>query len=156
MTPAAETSTQPQKLPPERDQTVDAVPPGGAGKGKTHTALLPEAQLMDIERLAQFREFDDEHLTMTREVIGLFIADASQRLDVIEQSIRASDPVALAWATHALAGATGNVGAIAMQAVCIQLELTARTGCVPADAAQQLVKLQSYWTQTRAILRSWV
>ncbi|MDP3604788.1 MAG: Hpt domain-containing protein, partial [Polaromonas sp.] len=130
--------------------------PGAAPLSKTSAAPVPEVKLMDFERLAQFKEFDDDHLTMTREVIGLFMADASQRLDAIDQSIRAADPVALAWATHALIGATGNVGAVAMQAVCTELELAAKTGCIPADASQQFERLQSYWTQTRAVLNSWV
>ena len=111
---------------------------------------------MDLERLAQFKEFDDDHLTMTREVIGLFIADASQRLDAIDLSIRAADPVALAWAAHALIGATGNVGAVAMQAVCTELEQAAKAGCVPVDAGQQFERLQNYWIQTRAVLNAWM
>ncbi len=117
---------------------------------------LSDVKLMDMERLAQFKEFDDDRLTMTREVIGLFIADASQRLSAIEQSIRAEDPVALAWATHALIGATGNVGAVAMQAVCIELEVAAKTGAVPSNAGHQFERLQAYWSQTRSILDTWV
>jgi len=112
--------------------------------------------LMDLERLAQFKEFDDDALTMTREVIGLFVADASQRLSAIEESIRAGDAAGLAWATHALIGATGNVGAVAMQAVCSELELVAKTGEVPADALPQFERLQTYWAKTSAILDTWV
>lgn len=122
------------------------------------SGLLPavEPVLMDMERLAQFKEFDDDALTMTREVIGLFVADAAQRLSAIEESIRAGDAAALAWATHALTGATGNVGAVAMQAVCSELERVAKTGEIPTDALQQLEKLQTCWIKTRAILDAWV
>ena len=123
---------------------------------KTGTARQPEVPLMDFERLAQFKEFDDDQLTMTREVIGLFIADASQRLGAIDQSISADDAVALAWAAHALVGATGNVGAVAMQAICAELELEAKTGSVPVDAGAQFKLLQIYWEQTRTILNTWV
>ncbi|MDP3310973.1 MAG: response regulator, partial [Polaromonas sp.] len=156
MTSAAGGSGKPGKRAPGRDQAGEVSSPGAAPLSKTSAAPVPEVKLMDFERLAQFKEFDDDHLTMTREVIGLFVADASQRLDAIDQSIRAADPVALAWATHALIGATGNVGAVAMQAVCTELELAAKTGCIPADASQQFERLQSYWTQTRAVLNSWV
>ncbi|MDP3169178.1 MAG: response regulator, partial [Polaromonas sp.] len=156
MTSAAGGSGKPGKRAPGRDQAGEVSSPGAAPLSKTSAAPVPEVKLMDFERLAQFKEFDDDHLTMTREVIGLFMADASHRLDAIDQSIRAADPVALAWATHALIGATGNVGAVAMQAVCTELELAAKTGCIPADASQQFERLQSYWTQTRAVLNSWV
>jgi HPt (histidine-containing phosphotransfer) domain-containing protein len=115
-----------------------------------------EPVLMDLERLAQFKEFDDDQFTMTREVIGLFAADADQRLKAIEKSIAANDAVALAWATHALVGATSNVGAVAMQTVCSELEAEANAGSVPDNAVQQLQRLQVYWTKTSAILASWV
>jgi CheY-like chemotaxis protein/HPt (histidine-containing phosphotransfer) domain-containing protein len=156
MTSAAGGSGKPEKRSLARERLADLIPEGAARMTKAGSVPVPELKLMDLERLAQFKEFDDDHLTMTREVIGLFIADASQKLDAINQSIQASDPVALAWATHALIGATGNVGAIAMQAVCTELELAAKTGCVPADASQQFERLQSYWTQTRAVLNTWV
>ncbi len=116
----------------------------------------PEPMLMDFDRLAQFKEFDDDKLSMTREVISLFVADASQRLKAIERSIRADDAVALAWATHALIGATGNVGAVAMQTVCGELEAEAKAGGVPANASVQLERLQGYWEKTRTILDSWI
>ncbi|WP_395055547.1 response regulator [Polaromonas sp.] len=119
-------------------------------------AVAPEVKLIDFERLAQFKEFDDDNLSMTREVIGLFVADASQRLKAIDESIRADDPVALAWAAHALIGATSNVGAVAMQAVCAELELEAKKGRVPPNSARQFDRLQAYWEKTRIILNTWV
>jgi len=47
---------------------------------------------------------------------------ASQRLNAIAKSI---------GATHALKGATRNVGAVAMQTVCGELEAEAEAGSVP-------------------------
>ncbi|OOG43868.1 response regulator [Polaromonas sp. A23] len=130
------------------------------GPGTTHEVPLgvshPEPPLMDLERLAQFKEFDDEELSMTREVIGLFMADAAQRLKAIEEGIRANDAVALAWATHALIGSTSNVGAVAMHSVCSALERAAKRGVVPADGLEQLEKLRAYWVQTKVVLDSWV
>ncbi|MDP1955915.1 MAG: response regulator [Polaromonas sp.] len=121
---------------------------------KTRRAVEP--LLMDLDRLAQFKEFDDDQLTMTREVIALFAADANQRLKAIEESIAAHDAVALAWAAHALIGATSNVGAVAMQTVCSELETEAKAGVVPANAGEQLERLRSYWTKTSALLDSWM
>ena len=123
---------------------------------ETHAAsAADEPVLMDFDRLAQFKEFDDEDLTLTREVISLFMADATQRVEAIEQAIRAHDADALSWASHALVGAAGNVGALAMQSVGISLEAQAKGGAVPLDALQELERLKVYWNQTRAVLDAW-
>ena len=111
-----------------------------------------EPALMDFERLAQFKEFDDDQLSMTREVVALFRTDASQRLDAIEQAIRTSDAQALSWACHALVGAAGNVGAVAMQSVAAALDAHAKTGVVPVNAMQAFEQLQMYWAKTRTVL----
>jgi signal transduction histidine kinase/DNA-binding response OmpR family regulator/HPt (histidine-containing phosphotransfer) domain-containing protein len=123
-------------------------PPAAAGS--------PEPALMDFDRLAQFREFDDESLTMTREVVSLFVADASQRLEAIGLAIEAQDAQALSWASHALVGAAGNVGAVAMQSVGLALEAHAKNGVVPDNAAAELEKLRAYWAGTRVLLDDWV
>lgn len=156
MASAAEGSGKPAKPDSARDQAVGPALPALPQLGKSEPAAAPEVKLMDLERLAQFREFDDDNLSMTREVIGLFVADASQRLKAIDHSICADDPVALAWAAHALIGATSNVGAVAMQAVCIELELEAKKGRVPPNAEQQFDRLQAHWEKTRLMLSAWV
>ncbi|MES2284024.1 MAG: response regulator [Pseudomonadota bacterium] len=115
-----------------------------------------EPELMDFERLAQFREFDDEDLTMTREVIALFRTDAAAKLDAIGDAIRADDAQALSWASHAMVGAAGNVGAVAMQSVVMGLEAHAKNGIVPVNALQELERLRAYWDKTRAVLDNWL
>lgn len=115
-----------------------------------------EPVLLDFDRLAEFREFDDDALTMTREVIGLFRTDAFQRLDAIEQAIVNNDAEALSWASHALVGAAGNVGAVAMQSIGMALETHAKAGVVPVNALQQLQKLKVYWEKTSAVLDAWL
>ncbi len=115
-----------------------------------------EPELMDFERLAQFREFDDEELSMTREVIALFRTDAVAKLDAIGDAIRADDVQALSWASHAMVGAAGNVGAVAMQSVAMGLEAHAKKGIVPVNAMQELDRLRAYWEKTRAVLDNWL
>ena len=93
---------------------------------------------------------------MTREVIALFRTDAVLRLDAIGEAIRSDDAQALSWASHALVGAAGNVGAVAMQSVGMALETLAKTGVVPVNATQQLERLRGYWEKTRAVLDNWL
>ncbi|MDB5966460.1 MAG: response regulator, partial [Polaromonas sp.] len=137
-------------------------PAGGVGTAAAGPVVVAEAAvasepaLMDFERLAQFREFDDAELTMTREVITLFRADAIQRLDAIEAAIRAGDAQQLSWASHALVGAAGNVGALAMQSLGMAFETQAKAGIVPVNALQELDRLRAYWDKTRVVLDAWL
>ena len=57
---------------------------------------------------------------------------SDQRLKAIEKSIAANHAVALAWAIHAMMGATSNIDAVAMQTVCGKLEAEAKAASVQA------------------------
>jgi CheY-like chemotaxis protein len=110
--------------------------------------------LMDYSRLNEFKEFDDEAQSMTREVVGLFLADAPRRLQAIEEALAAGDVAALSRAAHALKGAAGNIGAAGIQAVCANLEDDARTA-LPANAAERIQHLHALLEKTREALTEW-
>jgi CheY-like chemotaxis protein/HPt (histidine-containing phosphotransfer) domain-containing protein len=114
----------------------------------------PEAPLMDFSRLEEFKEFDDEQLTLTREVIALFMADTPPRLDALASAVASQDAVALSRAAHALKGGAGNVGAKAIQQHADALEAAARDG-MPADVDKRVTKLRELWDETRAVLAGW-
>ncbi len=114
----------------------------------------PDGPVMDFSRLNEFKEFDDEALSMTREVVGLFIADAPRRLDAIAQAITAGDPEELSRAAHALKGAAGNIGAVAIQAACATLEADAKAG-LNGDLVARLPQLRRLLDETRAALAPW-
>ena len=117
-------------------------------------AAPAEAPLMDFGRLEEFKEFDDADLSMTREVIALFLADTPQRLDAIARAAAAGDASALATAAHALKGAAGNVGALALHQAAGELEALAREG-LPTDAVARAQQLQALWERTRPVLEGW-
>ncbi|NML43941.1 response regulator [Ramlibacter sp. G-1-2-2] len=125
-----------------------AAPPAPAA------AAVPEAALVDFARLEEFREFDDEELTMTKEVIALFLQDTPVRLDAIDAALAAHDAGALATAAHALKGAAGNVGATALHVASGELEAQAKEG-VPADGAERAARLRSLWEGTREAVQGW-
>jgi|GEM_PF-775649 len=110
--------------------------------------------LMDLGRLEEFLEFDDRAQTMTREIVGLFVADAPRRISAIQAAIAANDAGAVLIEAHALKGAASNIGATALQAVCDRLEADSREA-IPVDAAVRLAQLQSLWARTVAALRRW-
>ena len=85
---------------------------------------------------------------MTRGVISLYLQDAPLRLAEIEQAFSSHDAEALYRATHALKGAAGNVGAVAIEALCAPLEEASSNGVVPDDSAQLLAALRDCAAQT--------
>ena len=125
-----------------------------SGQDSAETGAAVGEAAMDFSRLDEFREFDDEHLSMTREVIGLFVADTPMRLDAIDAAVAAGDVEALSSAAHALKGAAGNVGATAMHVAAGELEHLAKAGW-PADAAQRAARLRALWAGTQAALEAW-
>ncbi|SFB92414.1 Signal transduction histidine kinase [Polaromonas sp. OV174] len=129
----------------------DAAPaPGTAENG-----LNPVQVLMDWSRLEQFKEFDDEERSMTREVIALFASDAPNRMDDIRAALEASDSAALSRAAHALKGAASNVGAQALSDACGALEQSCLQGQWPADAAAQVASVAELSDKTRQALIDW-
>jgi signal transduction histidine kinase/CheY-like chemotaxis protein/HPt (histidine-containing phosphotransfer) domain-containing protein len=115
----------------------------------------PAASLMDFSRLQEFREFDDEELTMTREVIALFRNDTPARLASLQAALAGSDAQLLSAAAHALKGSAGNVGASALHEAAGELERLARDGW-PADAGERVAQLERLWEGTREAIEGWV
>jgi signal transduction histidine kinase/DNA-binding response OmpR family regulator len=115
----------------------------------------PAMVLMDWGRLEQFKEFDDEEGSMTREVVALFIADAPTRVQDIRAAELAGDASALHHAAHALKGAASNIGAGALTEACFVLEQACLLSDWPADAADQVLHVSQLAQQTVEALRDW-
>ena len=129
---------------------VPPVPPGD----EAHADAAPQV-LMDWSRLEQFKEFDDDERTMTREVIALFVSDAPNRLQDIRAALAACDSAALSRAAHALKGAASNVGAEALCGACFVMEQSCLQGQWPGDASQQVALVACLADQTREALQNW-
>jgi signal transduction histidine kinase/DNA-binding response OmpR family regulator len=122
---------------------------------KNTTLDATPVQLMDWSRLEQFKEFDDDERTMTREVMGLFVHDAPERCKDIVASLATTDPALLSLRAHALKGAASNVGAMALSDACSVLEQACKTGVWPADSAAQIASIDALTNQTLAALQDW-
>jgi signal transduction histidine kinase/DNA-binding response OmpR family regulator len=135
---------------PEPDHTVLAQS-AVAVVGTSATQVV----LMDWSRLEQFKEFDDDDRSMTREVIALFVADAPVRMGDINAALQASDSAALSRAAHALKGAASNVGAQALTDACFALEQSCLQGQWPLDAVMQVEAITTLTGQTLNALLQW-
>ena len=63
---------------------------------------------------------------VVHEVLGLFLVDAPTRIQALSAAVDARDAAALQRAAHTLKGASGTIGAIALQAACRELEQMAK------------------------------
>ncbi|RPE67745.1 signal transduction histidine kinase [Tibeticola sediminis] len=135
---------------PGRTNTTE--PSGPAEPGAMAASDLP---VLDGSRLEEFREFDDEAQTLTREVVRLFLDTLAQRLADIDAALAAARAEALCTAAHALKGAASNIGALALQQACAELESVAQTGALPENAAAVSTRLAALAQATREALATW-
>ena len=139
---------------PEAENTIKMIA-NGADASSAGAVNDAESVLMDWSRLEQFREFDDEALSMTREVIALFTSEMPQRIDDIRLALTASDSALLSRAAHALKGSASNVGAQVLSQVCGVLEQSCLQGQWPADAAAQVGGAIDLADKTCEALKNW-
>ncbi len=128
------------------ENSVNVVPANDSG-------MLDE-QLMDWSRLEQFKEFDDQERSMTREVVALFITDAPKRAQDLVSAVATGDAEVLSRAAHALKGAASNVGASALTEACFVLEHACTQG-FPAQAAVQVAHICNIEEKTRNVIAKW-
>jgi histidine phosphotransfer protein HptB len=74
---------------------------------------------IDLEYLQQLSDGDTE---FELELLEVYLEDTKQHLQAAKAAIAAQDGAQLAREAHHLKGASGNVGAMAMQAMAYKLE----------------------------------
>ena len=83
-------------------------------------------QLLDASMVEELRGMSADGDSMLKELIDLFLADAPQRIALINQSI--TEPQKLAFQAHALKSMSLNLGANRLAEICQQLEELAPAG----------------------------
>ena len=134
---------------------IDSAWANSSNDMKNAVSEAASVPLIDWRRLDQFKEFDDDERSMTREVMSLFIQDAPERRSDILASLTTTDPALLSLRAHALKGAASNVGAAALSEACSVLEQACNISGWPADAAEQIARIDALTDQTLAALRDW-
>ncbi len=82
--------------------------------------------VIDRDRLASISDGEREFEV---ELLDAYIEDARDCLAGIEVALAANNWSTVAAVAHQLKGASGNVGALRMLELCVQLELEARNCC---------------------------
>jgi HPt (histidine-containing phosphotransfer) domain-containing protein len=98
--------------------------------------------VLDSTVIDALRQLNEEgQPDVVEEVLGLFVAEWAGRLEAVESAIRAGDAPGLQRAAHTLKGASGAIGAIALQAACRALEeLAKRHSFDEAPAAAETMR----------------
>lgn len=137
----------------EQRVLVSAVLPP-AGSAPAPDAAAEGVELLDTRRLDEFRSVDDAGRSFTRELLGLFLAEAASSMADIDLALGCSNCCELARGAHALKALAGNIGATGMLVICAQLEVHAARGRL-IEAREQVWRLHRVWGQTRAVIESW-
>ena len=121
-------------------------------KPSTGTAAAPTAApAIDWGRLDEFREYDDPHGSLVKDIINLYLRDGEPRVIEIARAFGDGDADAMTTAAHALKGASANLGADQVAALCKTIESAGRAA-QPASVAAAVAALPAAFARARAIL----
>jgi CheY-like chemotaxis protein/signal transduction histidine kinase len=122
-----------------------------AGKQIARTpqeADLQEGPPVDLNYLEQVFGGDPE---LRRDLMGTFIHDVKERLEILPELLREGDTKRLATTAHALAGAASCVGAERLRKQAEQIEASSRAGLL-AEASGGLKRLQEEFEKIERFL----
>lgn len=105
--------------------------------------ILDHAVLDALRQLGEPGQPDVLH-----EVLRLFLSDAPVRLHAIEAAVMAGDAQGLQRAAHTMKGASGTIGATALQTLCRSLEQMGKSAEL-TDAAAGLEQLRSEYRRVQ-------
>lgn len=109
-------------------------------------------EYLDTESLDMLKEVMAEEF---EELLELYIEDASQHLTELERAIARKDCVAVTKVSHSLKGASSNIYARRMAAICLALEELSRAMADTPDWARlrsQLAAVKDCYQTTRGLL----
>lgn len=86
-----------------------------------------------------------------QELVGLFLEDAWRMLTAMRRAVEAGDAGQLRYEAHALKGSSATLGAMALSALCQQLEAKAERGDLE-DALEKVAQAESELKQVEAAL----
>ena len=93
---------------------------------------------LDQDQINDLRSLDDGDGAVFAAIIEQFLAQADQGRQDLARLVEEGDAQALARAAHTLKGASANVGAVAVSAVCAELEAKGKLAAL--DGAAGLVE----------------
>lgn len=111
--------------------------------------MSPQIQLLDREAALERLDGDEELL---QEIIDIFLEDAPRLFLALKQARLDRDQKTTERQAHSLKGASANVGAIHLQAICLIAEASSKAGRWE-ELEAQLPELESALHATLDLLR---
>jgi two-component system, sensor histidine kinase and response regulator len=93
---------------------------------------------IDDETFAQLRELEEVDPSFLKRLYEMFQNNVARRLDEVQKALDAEDADQMGKAAHSLKGSSGNIGALRMAKICLELELMGKTG--RCERAPQIVE----------------
>jgi two-component system, sensor histidine kinase and response regulator len=129
------------------NRITDDSPPRPSASGSASSA-----DPIDREALAELRShFDGQESVSFEDLLALFLDQMEPRLSAIRSAIERADATGMKTAAHVLRGSSMLVGARAMAAVCLQIELAGRSGAM-AEAQVLMTLLEDEAIRVRRAL----
>jgi two-component system sensor histidine kinase/response regulator len=113
--------------------------------------IEPDTNSVDSSVLAELRGLDETGGLLAT-IIAHYLEETPQRVLMLQAALTRGDAVTLAETAHALKGASGNVGALRLEALCGELQALGRAGdLAPVDAL--LTRLNEEFSRARPVLQ---
>ena len=110
-----------------------------------------EGQTLDPEQIELLRSLDDGDGALLAEIIDEYLTQTTRDRALLAHVASEGDPEALHRAAHALKGASVNVGATALAAVCAEIEARGRFGQL-GGVAELLGRFDTEFSRVRDAL----
>jgi signal transduction histidine kinase/DNA-binding response OmpR family regulator/HPt (histidine-containing phosphotransfer) domain-containing protein len=121
-----------EKEPKEKAETRTT----GSLAGHRSVGDVSEEGLLDWSVLASLRELQAEgEPDILSELIELFITEVSAQLASLQMAVEAGDAHSVERIAHSIRGSCGNMGAVGMETLCIELEEMGRSKDLAAAPA---------------------
>jgi PAS domain S-box-containing protein len=103
---------------------------GEAAAGSVSSTAISTDDVIDQSRLEMLAQLDRQGGNLLEEIITQYLADTTERLVRLREGLSGEDAATVAEIAHSIRGASGNVGATMMTALCARLEALAGRGDV--------------------------
>jgi len=97
---------------------------------------MPEAEIIEQKTLAALLDSLDGDVDFLKELVDAYLDSTPGLLAAMRQATAAGDAAGLQRAAHTLKSGSANMGALALAALCKQLEDMGRSGSVDGAEAR--------------------
>ncbi|MTI12741.1 Hpt domain-containing protein [Sansalvadorimonas verongulae] len=112
---------------------------------------------VDFSVLDEFKELmGDEGEEEVKELVTLYLEDAPNQLAILKDSLVDGDVESFKRAAHSFKSSCGNIGAMGLQALCLDMEQKAIAGGLGTDCEPMLSQAISGFEDVKTALNGYL